>query len=139
PGAAAALYYVDGHGRVQRLAPTASPAGAFTRLVFPGGGQAAPLEPTASGTDFVLLVTAASDDQLRDIELLLGSELGTLPVLPGRVSVRLNRDEPSRQVSSLGPGQSDPVATVEFRLDRLRRRLVDERKLDVVLGVAFGH
>jgi hypothetical protein len=132
------MYHVAAAGKVTRLSPEASPAGSFSRLVFPGHGQTVPLDPGTSGTEFILVVTAASEDQFRDLEPLLTSELGTLPPLAGRVVIRLNRDEPSRQQAPFGAARQDPVATVEHRLDRLRRRLMDQRGLETILGIAFG-
>jgi hypothetical protein len=54
--------------------------------------------------------------------------------------IDLRRDEPRQargKGSPLGPRQSDAVADVEFRLDRLRQRLRD--RFAVVLAVAFAH
>jgi hypothetical protein len=64
----------------------------------------------------------------------------SLPALPADTVVTVDRDEPRQargKGSPLGPRQSDAVADVEFRLDRLRQRLRD--RFAVVLAAAFAH
>lgn len=137
PGYHTALFHVDALGKVQRLAVQESPADAFTRLVFPGKGELVPLDPDREGTEFVLVCAAPRAEALEGLEGLVASTVATLPRLPPKVLVWLNRDEPKRQDAAFGEPETDPVAAVESKLDHLRQRL-RAKDLPVMLGVAFA-
>ena len=132
------LFHVDTRGKVKQLAAHASPADAFTRLVFPGEGGQAPFDPGTSGTEFVLLCAAPTPEDLDGLDDLVGSLIPALPKLPLKVTVWLNRDEPQRQSSPFGLAKADPVAQVEAKLDLLRQRL-RQKRIPVMVGVAFAH
>ena len=90
-----------------------------------------------TGTELVLVCAAPSEDQLADLDELLGSVVPSLPRLPPKVMVRLTRDEPRRESSGFDQRTADPTAEVEVKLDHLRQRL-RQRGIPVILGVAFA-
>lgn len=133
------MFHVDTNGRIRKLVPQVSPAGGSTRLIYPGNGQLVSFDPKTTGTEVVLVVTAESDRELADLEPIIESELIKLPMLPGRIVVQLSRDSAQAHTSSLTEPQLDSMATVQFRLDQLRQRLLKERKLSQILGLALAH
>lgn len=132
------LYSLSPRGRAFRLDAELASADSFTRIIFPAEGGQVPFDLGTGGTEFVLLCTGLGKEPPPDLGPLIESTLGELPRLPERVLVHLDHDETRRRiVSPLGAREPDPVADVEYRLDRLRTRLRD--RCDVILGVAFTH
>jgi hypothetical protein len=138
PGHHAVLLHVNARGKVKVLPARASPADAYTRLVFPGDGMQVPFEPGLPGTEVMLVCAAEDPAALADLDQLAGSLLAGLPSLPPHVLVWVNRDEPRREARPpFGKAEPDPTAQVEHQLDQLRQRL-RERPLSVIRGVAYS-
>jgi hypothetical protein len=140
-GLDSALYSVSPRARPVRLDAERSPADRFTRWVYPAGGGVVPFDPGPGGTEVLIFCAGPRGGSAQDdLAPLIASILGELPALPADTVVTVDRDEPRQargKGSPLGPRQSDAVADVEFRLDRLRQRLRD--RFAVVLAVAFAH
>jgi predicted Ser/Thr protein kinase len=142
PGHHAVLLHVNAKGKVKTLQFRESPADGYTRLIYPAeDGRLATLERDLPGTEVVILCVAENADALHEIEELVGSLLAGLPPMPKTAKpVWLTVDEVQRERGppiKLNPGEVDPVAAVEAKLDTLRQRLRD-RKLSLFRGVAYS-
>lgn len=134
-----AMFHIDTNGQVSKLIPQVSPADGSIRLIYPGNGKLVSFDPKTTGTEVVLVVTAGSERELAGLEPIIESELTKLPMLPSRIVVQVSRDGAQAHTSSLNEPQLDSMATVQYRLDQLRQRLLKERKIGLILGLAIAH
>jgi eukaryotic-like serine/threonine-protein kinase len=131
-----AILFINARGKIKRLPAAPAPGENYTKYVFPGDGQVVEFDPDGPGTEFVLIVGAATEKELDGIEDLVASSLGVMPVLPPKTVVEVNKDEAKAATVPFGKAERDPVAELEARLEFLRRRL-DEKKMLTVRGIAY--